>query len=413
MPNTPPNPFLISNSPMSFAQRVLNIQASATVAAFARAGELKRQGIDLVSLVAGEPDFDTPEHIQNAGIEAIRQGKTRYTNPASGIPELKEAICNKLQKDNGLSYTPQQIIVTCGAKQTIFDAIVVLIEEGDEVIIPAPYWTSYSDQVRLMGGHPVIIPTEASRNFCMTARQLQEAITPRTKMVMLNSPCNPTGGVYTRNELHALADVIASAGIYVITDEIYEKLLYDGAEHVSIATLLPELMDKTLTVNGVSKAYAMTGWRVGYGAGPQALITHMIKIQSQETTNTCSISQYAALAALNGPQDCVETMRVAFEKRRDQFVDGLNAIPGFQCPTPQGAFYAFPDVTQLIGKSSAWGKINSDIDLCNFLLDEARVACVPGAGFGTMNYLRFSYAASSQDLQEALSRIKTAITQLN
>jgi len=398
---------------MSFAQRVLNIQASATVAAFARAGELKRQGVDLVSLVAGEPDFDTPEHIQNAGIEAIRTGKTRYTNPASGIPELKEAICNKLHRDNNLSYTPQQIIVTCGAKQTIFDAIVVLIEEGDEVIIPAPYWTSYSDQVRLMGGTPIIIPTEASRNFCMTAHQLQAAITPRTKMLMLNSPCNPTGGVYSRNELQALADVIASAGIYVITDEIYEKLLYDGAEHVSIAALLPELIDKTLTVNGVSKAYAMTGWRVGYGAGPHALITNMIKVQSQETTNTCSISQYAALAALNGPQECVETMRVAFAKRRDLFVEGLNAIPGFQCATAQGAFYAFPDVTQLIGKSSAWGKINSDIDLCNFLLDEARVACVPGAGFGTSGYLRFSYAASSKDLQEALSRISTAITQLN
>lgn len=398
---------------MPFAQRVLNIQASATVAAFARAGELKRQGIDLVSLVAGEPDFDTPEHIQKAGIEAIRTGKTKYTNPASGIPELKEAICDKLYRDNNLSYTPQQIIVTCGAKQTIFDAIVVLIEEGDEVIIPAPYWTSYSDQVRLMGGTPIIIPTEASRSFCMTAGQLQEAITPRTKMVMLNSPCNPTGGVYPRQELQALADVIASAGIYVITDEIYEKLLYDGAEHVSIATLLPELMDKTLTVNGVSKAYAMTGWRVGYGAGPQDLITNMIKVQSQETTNTCSISQYAAMAALNGPQDCVENMRVAFAKRRDLFIQGLNAIPGFQCPTPKGAFYAFPDITQLIGKSSAWGTIHSDVDLCHFLLDEARVACVPGAGFGTSGYLRFSYAASSKDLQEALSRIATAITQLN
>jgi aspartate aminotransferase len=398
---------------MSFAQRVLNIQASATVAAFARAGELKRQGVDLISLVAGEPDFDTPKHIQDAGVDAIRTGKTKYTNPASGIPELKEAICDKFKRDNNLSYTPQQIIVTCGAKQTIFDAIVVLIEEGDEVVIPAPYWTSYSDQVRLMGGHPVIVPTEASRNFCMSARQLQDAITPQTKMVMLNSPCNPTGGVYSRQDLQAIADVIAGAGLYVITDEIYEKLLYDDAEHVSIAALLPELMAKTLTVNGVSKAYAMTGWRVGYGAGPQELINNMIKVQSQETTNTCSISQYAALAALNGPQDCVETMRRAFAERRDQIVQGLNALPGFRCPTPQGAFYAFPDITELFEKSSSWGKITSDVDLCNFILDEARVACVPGAGFGTSGYLRFSYAASSQDIQEALNRIAATITQLN
>ena len=398
---------------MSFTQRILNIQASATVAAFARAGELKRQGIDLISLVAGEPDFDTPEHIQNAGIEAIRTGKTKYTNPASGIIELKEAICDKLNRDNDLLYSPQQIIVTCGAKQTIFDAIVVLIEEGDEVIIPSPYWTSYADQVRLMGGNPIIVHTEASRQFCLSARQLQDAITPRTKMLMLNSPCNPTGGVYSRKDLKAIADVVAGAGIYVITDEIYEKLLYDDAEHVSIAALHPELMEKTLTVNGVSKAYAMTGWRVGYGAGPQDLITNMIKVQSQETTNTCTISQYAALAALNGPQDCVEIMRKAFAERRDQIVTGLNTLPGITCPTPQGAFYAFPDVSQLLGTSCAWGTITSDVDLCNFLLDEARVACVPGAGFGTSGYLRFSYAASTNDIQEALNRISTALTQLN
>jgi aspartate aminotransferase len=398
---------------MSFAQRVLNIQASATVAAFARAGELKRQGVDLISLVAGEPDFETPVHIQEAGIVAIRTGKTKYTNPASGIPELKEAICHKFMHDNNLSYTPQQIIVTCGAKQTIFDAIVVLIEKGDEVVIPSPYWTSYSDQVLLMGGVPVIVATQAHRNFCMTAQQLRDAITPRTKMVMLNSPCNPTGGVYTRQDLRAIADVIADAGLYVIADEIYEKLLYDGVEHVSIAGLRPELMDKTLTVNGVSKAYAMTGWRVGYGAGPQALIANMIKVQSQETTNTCSISQYAALAALEGPQECVETMRKAFSQRRDQIVAGLNALPGFVCPTPQGAFYAFPDVAELFGTSCAWGAITSDVDLCNFLLDEARVACVPGAGFGTSGYLRFSYTAAAEDIEEALNRLAAAITKLH
>lgn len=398
---------------MSFTQRVLNIQASATVSAFARAGELKRQGVDLISLVAGEPDFDTPQHIQNAGIEAIRSGKTKYTNPASGIIELKEAICKKLQNDNNLTYSPQQIIVTCGAKQTIFDAIIVLIEEGDEVIIPAPYWTSYADQVRLMGGTPVIVDTDPANQFCMTPQQLQDALTPKSKMLMLNSPCNPTGGVYGRDTLATLAQIIAEAGLYVITDEIYEKLLYGDAEHVSIATLHPQMMARTLTVNGVSKAFAMTGWRVGYGAGPQDLIAHMIKVQSQETTNTCTISQYAALAALEGPQDCVETMRQAFAQRRAFFIDGLNDIPGFSCPLPEGAFYAFPNISKLLGTSSPWGHINTDIDLCNYLLDEAHVACVPGAGFGTSGYLRFSYAASHEELENALKRIKTAVSKLN
>jgi aspartate aminotransferase len=397
---------------MSFSKRVLSIQASATVAAFARAGELKRQGVDLISLVAGEPDFDTPEHIREAGIAAIRSGKTKYTNPASGIPPLKEVICRKLLCDNGLTYAPDQIIVTCGAKQTIFDAIIVLIDDGDEVIIPSPFWTSYADQVRLMGGHPVVVDTDPDRGFCMTGPQLRAALTDRTKMVMFNSPCNPTGGVYSRSELQDLANILVESGVYVISDEIYEKLLYDGAEHVSIAGLHPELIDKTLTVNGVSKAYAMTGWRVGYGAGPRDLISHMIKVQSQETTNTCSISQYAALAALDGPQDCVEEMRKAFEARRNHFIEGLNTLPGFTCPVPRGAFYAFPDVTGAFGKSSRWGAVSTDVDLCNFLLDVARVACVPGAGFGTSGYLRFSYAASSSELNEALDRMYTALTQL-
>lgn len=396
-----------------FASRVFNIQASATVAAFARAGELKRQGVDLISLVAGEPDFDTPPHICEAAIRAIKDGHTHYTNPASGIPELKEAICDKLRTDNDLSYSPSQIIVTCGAKQTIFDAILVLIEEGDEAIIPSPYWTSYADQVRLMGGKPVIVPTTADTNFCMTARQLQEAIGPRTKFVLLNSPCNPTGAVYSRENLKALADVIASAGIYIIADEIYEKLLYDGVEHLSIAALLPDLKERTLTVNGVSKSYAMTGWRVGYGAGPQDLIDLMIKIQTQETTNTCSISQYAALEALRGPQDCVETMRQAFASRRDQIVARLNEMPGIHCNTPQGAFYVFPNISELIGKTSDWGPIDDDVALCNFILEEARVACVPGTGFGAPGFLRFSYAAAPEQISEALSRIDAALTKIS
>lgn len=395
-----------------FTQRVLNIQASATVSAFARAGELKRQGVDLISLVAGEPDFETPEHIREAAIRAIKAGHTRYTNPASGIVELKQAICDKFERDNDLHYDPSQIIVTCGAKQTIFDAIIALIEEGDEAIIPAPYWTSYADQVRLMDGTPIIVPTTQDSDFCMTAKQLQGAITPRTKFVLLNSPCNPTGTVYTRESLTALADVIAGANIYVIADEIYEKLLYEDAEHVSIAALLPELADKTLTVNGVSKSYAMTGWRVGYGAGPQDLIDLMIKVQTQETTNTCSISQYAALEALTGPQDYVEVMRRAYVKRRNQIVSRLNRMPGVSCNMPQGAFYVFPDISEYIGKSSSCGRIDSDVALCNFLLEEARVACVPGTGFGAPGYLRFSYAASPEQIARGMDRIEAALTAL-
>ncbi len=401
----------MSKSP--FTQRVLNIQASATVSAFARAGELKRQGVDLISLVAGEPDFETPEHIRDAAISAINAGHTRYSNPASGIPELKSAICDKFERDNNLYYTPSQIIVTCGAKQTIFDAIIALIEEGDEAIIPAPYWTSYADQVRLMGGNPIIVPTIQETDFCMTARQLQDAITPRTKFVLLNSPCNPTGTVYIRENLNALADVIAGANIYVIADEIYEKLLYENAEHVSIGALLPELADRTLTVNGVSKSYAMTGWRVGYGAGPQNLIDLMIKVQTQETTNTCTISQYAALEALTGPQGCVEVMRRAYVKRRNQIVSRLNRMPGVFCNMPRGAFYVFPDISEYIGKSSSCGRIDSDVALCNFLLEEARVACVPGTGFGAPGYLRFSYAASPEQIARGMDRIEAALTALS
>lgn len=395
-----------------FAQRVLDIQASATVSAFAKAGELKRQGVDLISLVAGEPDFETPAHIRVAAIRAIEAGHTRYTNPASGIPELKRAICDKFERDNGLRYSPSQIIVTCGAKQAIFDAIIALIEAGDEAIIPAPYWTSYADQVRLMGGEPIIVPTARDADFCMTAQQLENAITPRTKFALINSPCNPTGSVYTRANLGALAEVIAGANLYVIADEIYEKLLYDHAEHVSIATLLPELAARTLTVNGVSKSYAMTGWRVGYGAGPQNLIDLMSKVQTQETTNTCTISQYAALEALTGPQDCIETMRRAFAKRRDQIVSRLDHMPGVSCFPPRGAFYVFPDISELIGKSSPRGRIDSDVSLCDYLLEEAAVACVPGTGFGAPGHLRFSYAASAEEIAQGMDRMEAALERI-
>ncbi|MCZ6633340.1 MAG: pyridoxal phosphate-dependent aminotransferase [bacterium] len=394
-----------------FSNRALNIHESATGTAFVRAGELKRQGVDLISLVAGEPDFDTPQNIKDAAIQAIASGKTKYTMPASGIPELKEAICNKFHRDNGLSYNTDQIIVTCGAKQTIFDAIVVLINPGDEAIIPAPYWVSYTDQVRLMDGHPVIVETDAASGFRMTAEQLQKALTPKTKLVLFNSPCNPTGAVYSESELQDLARVIADAGIYVISDEIYEKLIYDDEIHISIASY-PGLQERTLVVNGLSKAYAMTGWRVGYGAGPPDLIRLMAKIQSQETTNTCSISQYAALEALTGPQESVEHMRQTFCKRRDLMVERLQAIPGITCSKPAGAFYVFPDISAYFGKSSGDRQISNDLDLNDFLLDKARVAGVPGSGFGAPNYIRFSYAARIDQIQQALDQIEQALSPL-
>ena len=399
-----------SNSP--FSRRVLSIGESLTVATTARAGALKRQGIDIISLSAGEPDFDTPQHIKDAAVRAIAEGKTKYTVPATGIVELKQAVCDKLKRDNDLSYDSSQVVVACGAKQIIFDAAVVLINDGDEAIIPAPYWVSYADQVRLMGGNPVIVETTPESGFRITPEQLKRALSPRTKFFLLNSPCNPTGEVYTRDELQALAEVIADAGIFVISDEIYEKILYDGAMHASIAALNPAVKEKTLVVNGVSKAYAMTGWRVGYAAGPPELMALIGKVQSQETTNTCSVSQWAALEALNGPQEGVEAMRQAFLERRDEIVSRLNAVSGVTCRNPQGAFYVFPDVSALYGRSAGPNPIRNDLDLCNYLLDSARVAGVPGSGFGADKHVRFSYATSMAQIQEAMDRIDRAIGQL-
>ena len=391
----------------SFAKRVLDIDESLTVATFARMGELKRRGMDVIALVAGEPDFDTPANIKDAGIQAIVNGHTKYTAPASGLPELKQAIASKLDRENNLDYDPSEIVVACGAKQIIFDAVVALINPGDEALIPAPYWVSYADQVRLMGGRPVILKTTEATGFRLTPGMLADAITARSKFVLLNSPCNPTGEVYTPDELGALAGVIADAGIYAISDEIYEKIVYNGAEHVSIAAIHPEIKRRTLLVNGFSKAYAMTGWRVGYGAGPPDLMKLISKVQSQETTNTCTISQYAAVEALNGPQDSVEAMRAAFQDRRNLIVDRLNDMPGISCRLPGGAFYAFPNVSALYGE-----RIRNDVELANYLLETAGTGCVPGSGFGSRDHLRFSYAASLPEIREAMDRIETAIRRI-
>ena len=384
-----------------FSNRVLEMEASVTVSTTTRAAELRRQGEDVIAMSAGEPDFDTPENIKVAGIEAIRSGYTKYTSPASGLIELKEAVCRKLDRENGLSYAPDQIVVTCGAKQVIFDAIAALINPGDEAILPAPLYVSYADQIKLMGGIPVIIQTGPDSN------QLSDATTPRSKLIIFNSPSNPTGATYSSSRWAELAAVLAASNLWVITDEIYEKFIYEG-DHHSIATQDEELRTRTLVVNGVSKAYAMTGWRVGYGAGPHELMIHIAKIQSQETTNTCTISQHAAIEALEGPQDCIVEMRDVFRRRRDLIADRFDALPGVKCPRPDGAFYVFPDFRELLGSSD----IDDDVSLCRYLLNEAKVAAVPGTGFGTAGYVRFSYTLPDDRLEEAITRVEQALERL-
>jgi len=393
--------------PSTFSDRVLNMEASATVSITAKAAELRRAGEDVITMSAGEPDIGTPENISQAGIQAIRAGHTKYTAPASGLIELKEAICRKLDRENGLSYDPPQIVVTCGAKQVIFDAIAALINPGDEAILPAPLYVSYADQVKLMGGVPVIVQTDPDDNFQLTVDQLEAALTEKSKLIIFNSPSNPTGASYSDERWRQLASRLAESSIWVITDEIYEKFIYDG-EHSSIAGRHAGLDDRTLVVNGFSKTYAMTGWRVGYGAGPQKLMTHIAKIQSQETTNTCTISQHAAIEALEGPQDSVREMRDTFRLRRNKIADRLDALEGISCVKPDGAFYVFPNVAGLIDKT----KLKDDLDLCDHLLDEAKVAAVPGIGFGTAGYVRFSYTLPEERLEEAITRVERAIGNL-
>jgi len=370
------------------------VQPSVTLAISAKAKQMKAEGRNVISLSAGEPDFDTPEHIKEAAVRALKEGFTKYT-PATGTPELKKAICEKFARDNGLEYTPSQVIVNCGAKHTIYLAIQALVEEGDEVVVPVPYWVSYPEQVRLAGGMPVFAPP--GNDLKLKPEALREVLSPRTKAVIVNSPCNPSGVVYTEEELEALGEVLAEARVWVISDEIYEKLVYDGQEHFSIASVVPELKERTVVVNGVSKAYAMTGWRIGYAAGPEEVISAMGKIQSQETSNPNSIAQAAALAALTGPQERVGEMVRAFDERRRYVVGRLQAMPGVSCQTPKGAFYVFPDVSGL-GRDS--------VSLCNWILEELEVACVPGAGFGMEGRIRISYAAGMEALKEAMDRLE-------
>ena len=383
------------------------VKPSATLAATDKARELARQGKNIISLSVGEPDFDTPENVKEAAIKAIRGGKTKYTN-TDGIPELKEAIAAKFQRENGLSYKPSQINVSPGGKAVLYNAFVASLSAGDEVIIPAPYWVSYPDMVLLAGGEPVAVPTTMEGGFKLKPEDLEAAITPRTKWLLLNSPSNPTGGAYTRAELRAIADVLLRhPQVWVLTDDMYEHLVFDDFEFWTIAQVEPQLYDRTLTMNGVSKAYAMTGWRIGYCGGPEPLIKAMGKVMTQTTSNPCSISQYAAVEALNGTQDFIKPHQKLFQERRDLVVSMLNQANGLKCPTPEGAFYVYPSVEGLIGKKGPSGQvIASDEDFVVQLLESEGAAAVHGGAFGLEPYFRISYATSNEVLEDACSRVQ-------
>ena len=389
------------------------IQPSPTLAVTARVNELKRHGIEVIGLGAGEPDFDTPDFVKDAAIEAIRAGQTKYTN-VDGTHELKEAIAAKFARDNGLTYTPSQITVNVGGKHTLFNAFVSTIDSGDEVIVPAPYWVSYPDVVQFAGGKPVFIAAGADQGYKITPDQLDAAITAKTKWVILNSPSNPTGAGYTADELRALGEVLERhPHVWIFTDDMYEHIVYPGFDFATIASVCPNLYDRTLTVNGCSKAYAMTGWRIGFAGGDEKLIKAIAKLQSQSTSNPCSIAQAAAVAALNGDQSFLAERNNAFQRRRDLVVAALNEIDGMTCPTPEGAFYVYPELSGLIGRATPKGnRIDTDEDFVAYLLDEARVATVQGAAFGLSPAMRISYATSDAALKEACARIQEACTTL-
>ncbi|MFT8736230.1 MAG: pyridoxal phosphate-dependent aminotransferase [Zymomonas mobilis] len=389
------------------------IQPSPTIAVTSRVIELKSKGVDIITLGAGEPDFETPEFIKEAAIQAIHDGKTRYTN-VDGTAELKEAIVGKFRRENNLEYLPEQISVGSGGKHVLFNALTATIDPGDEIIIPAPYWVSYPDIVRFCGGTPVFIQANIDQNYKITAEQLEKAITPKTRWFIFNSPSNPTGAAYSEEEIKSLAEVLRRhPHVWILSDDIYEHIIFDNFRFATIAEVAPDLFDRTLTVNGCSKAYAMTGWRIGFAGGPTALIKAMAKLQSQSTSNPCSISQAASVAALNGSQEFLKDWSADFARRRDLVVDGLNAIEGISCPKPQGAFYVYPGISDLIGKKTPSGKvIEKDIDFSTYLIDEAKVAVVHGEAFGLSPAFRISYATSTELLKKALERIGEAVTRL-
>jgi aspartate aminotransferase len=386
---------------------ILRIAPSATIAISRKAADMKRNGRDVISLAAGEPDFDTPLNVREAAIRAMAEGKTRYTN-VDGIPELKAAVARKFKRDNNITATPDEIMIAAGGKQIIFNALLATLNKGDEVIIPVPYWVSYPEIVRLADATPVFAVADATTGFKLSAEALEAAITPRTKWLILNTPSNPTGAAYTATELKALTDVLMRhPHVHVLTDDIYEVLVYDGGKFATVAGVEPAMQARTLTMNGVSKSHAMTGWRIGYCTGPKELIGAMTKLQSQSTTNPSSIAQWAALEALDGPQEFLAGWRAKFQERRDLVVRGLNANTGLDCLTPEGAFYAFPSVKNLLGKTSKAGtKLNTDEDFVMALLEETGIALVHGTAFGSPGNMRLSYAASNRELEDAVSRIQ-------
>jgi len=397
---------------MKLAGRVGKIKPSPTLAITSKAKAMKAQGIDVVGFGAGEPDFDTPDHIKEAAKKALDAGYTKYT-PVPGSPELKDAVIAKLKRDNGLEYGRENIIVSLGAKHSIYNVAQAFFEKGDEVIIPAPYWVSYPDIVLLAGGTPVIVETTQKNGFKMTAAQLDKSITSKTKCVVLNSPSNPTGSAYTRPELKKLADVIVKRDLTVLSDEIYEKLVYDGFEFASIASLGPEIKKRTILVNGLSKAFSMTGWRIGYVAADKDLVAAMNNIQSQSTSNPVSFCDKAAVMALNGPQDFMKTWVEEFDKRRRYIVDRLNSIPGVSCLLPQGAFYVFPNFSKMYGKKTPSGKkIGNSTELAAYLLEDHKVAAVPGVAFGEDSCQRLSYATSMANIVKGIDRIEAAVKAL-
>ncbi|MDR3330680.1 MAG: pyridoxal phosphate-dependent aminotransferase [Endomicrobium sp.] len=393
---------------MHISKRVQSIKSSPTLAIDAKAKALKQQGVNVINFGVGEPDFDTPQNIKKAAVDAIDTGFTKYC-PVAGTPEIKNAIINKFKRDNELTYIPEEIIVSSGAKQSLYNLFQSIINDDDEVIIAAPYWVSYTDMVILAGGKPVIIKTTDNDNFKMTSENIEKVLTSKTKAVIINSPSNPTGVTYSTKELRAIAQICLKNKILIISDDIYEKLIYDNFKFSSIAKSTAEAKNITVVINGVSKAYAMTGWRIGYAAGPKNIITAMSKIQSQSTSNASSISIKAAVEALNGTQRHVGSMRSEFEKRRDYIVKRLNTIAGVVCRKPEGAFYVFPNIKSFIGKTINGKIINTDIDFANYLLDNAKIAVVPGSAFGAEGYIRLSYATSIENISLGINRFESAV----
>lgn len=395
---------------MTISERVKNINPSQTLAITAQALKMKQEGKKVISFAAGEPDFDTPENIKEEAISAINQGFTKYT-ASSGIIELKEAIIEKLKKDNKVEYIPSEIIVSNGAKQCLFNAILTLCNPGDEVLLPIPCWVSYTEQIKFAQAVPIFINTRQEEAFKLSAAQVEEKISPKTKLLILNSPNNPTGAVYEEEELKKIAQLLLKYNLYCICDEIYEKLIYDEAKHLTIASLNNEVKNITILINGVSKSYAMTGWRIGYAAGPEDIISGMSKIQGHSTSNPNSIAQKASVEALLGRQDTIEEMRKAFDERRKYIVKRLNKIEGFSCLNPTGAFYAFPNVSNVLKRGIEYNskKIKNSFDLSDFILKEAEVALIPGSAFEAEGYLRLSYATSMEDIKEGLDRIENIL----